>query len=143
MMVQNQPSRGVLRKRCSKNIQQIYRRTPCRSAISIKLQSKFIEMAIWHECTICCIISEHLFLRTALGGGGGGGFLLVLKFINVNWTYIRRSEDVLDVFWKSYVRSICVLFSGDWHDSEYINGIWKIEYILLMQRLKHLNNSGV
>ena len=27
----------------------------------------------------------------------------------VNWTYIRRSEDVLDVFWTSYIRSIYVL----------------------------------
>ena len=32
-----QPSGGVLRKRCSKNMQQIYRRDPCRSVISIKL----------------------------------------------------------------------------------------------------------
>ena len=28
---------------------------------------------------------------------------------DVNWTYKRRSEDVLDVFWMSYIRSICVL----------------------------------
>ena len=28
---------------------------------------------------------------------------------DVNWTYIRRSEDVLDVFWTSYVRSVYVL----------------------------------
>ena len=28
---------------------------------------------------------------------------------HVNWTYIRRSEDVLDVFWTSYVRSVYVL----------------------------------
>ena len=28
---------------------------------------------------------------------------------DVNWTYIRRLEDVLDVFWTSYVRSIYVL----------------------------------
>ena len=27
----------------------------------------------------------------------------------VNWAYIRRSEDVQDVFWMSYVRSIYVL----------------------------------
>ena len=27
----------------------------------------------------------------------------------LNWTYIRRSEDVQDVFWTSYVRSIYVL----------------------------------
>ena len=31
---------------------------------------------------------------------------------DVNWTYIRRSEDILEVFWASYVRSIYVLCSG-------------------------------
>ena len=30
-----------------------------------------------------------------------------------NWTYIRRSEDVLDVFWTSYVRSIYVRVYGE------------------------------
>ena len=37
----------------------------------------------------------------------------------VNWTYIRRSEDVLDVFWTSYVRSFYVLclqgYYGNYH----------------------------
>ena len=28
---------------------------------------------------------------------------------NASWTYIRRSEDVLDVFWTSCVRSVYVL----------------------------------
>ena len=28
---------------------------------------------------------------------------------DVNWTYIRRSDDVLDVFWTSYVHTIYVL----------------------------------
>ena len=31
---------------------------------------------------------------------------------DVNWAYIRRSEDILDLFWMSYVRSICVLCPG-------------------------------
>ena len=31
---------------------------------------------------------------------------------DVNWAYIRHSEDVLDVFWTSYVRSINVLSPG-------------------------------
>ena len=31
---------------------------------------------------------------------------------DVNWTYIRRSEDVQDVFWTFYVRSIYVLCPG-------------------------------
>ena len=39
MNTQKQSSRGVLRKRCSENMQNIYRRTPIRSVISIKLQS--------------------------------------------------------------------------------------------------------
>ena len=31
---------------------------------------------------------------------------------NVNWTCIRRSEEIPDVFWTSYLRSIYVHFSG-------------------------------
>ena len=38
--IQKQPSRGVLKKRCSENIQQIYWRTPMLKCDSIKLQSK-------------------------------------------------------------------------------------------------------
>ena len=33
-------------------------------------------------------------------------FYLTQQTQDVNWTYIRHSEDVLDVFWTSYVRSI-------------------------------------
>ena len=36
-------------------------------------------------------------------------FIRPRKTQDVNWTYIRRSEDVLDVFWTSYVRSVYVL----------------------------------
>ena len=38
----------------------------CRSAISIKLQSNFIEITLCNfiEITLCCILSEHLLLRT-------------------------------------------------------------------------------
>ena len=46
-----QPSRGVLRKRCSENTHQIYRRTPCRSAILIKLLCNFIEITLRHGCS--------------------------------------------------------------------------------------------
>ena len=31
---------------------------------------------------------------------------------DVNWTYIRRSEDIQDVLWLSYVRSIYLLCPG-------------------------------
>ena len=47
-----QPSRGVLRKRCSQNMEQIYRRIsmliPIPIVISMKLQSNFIEIALQH-----------------------------------------------------------------------------------------------
>ena len=47
-----QPSRGVLRKRYSESMQQIYRRAhTCRSAISVKLQSNFIEITRRYGCS--------------------------------------------------------------------------------------------
>ena len=61
--IQKQPSRGVLKKRCSESMKQIYRRTPmlkcdfnkgehpCRSEISIKLLCNFIEIALRHVCS--------------------------------------------------------------------------------------------
>ena len=54
---QKQPSRGVLKKSCSKNIQQIYRRTPMPKCDFNKVGKQ-----------LCWIFSEHLFLRTPLGG---------------------------------------------------------------------------
>ena len=47
--LEKQPFRGVFIKRCSENIQQFYKRTLCRSAISIKLLYNFIEIALRHE----------------------------------------------------------------------------------------------
>ena len=48
-LLETQPSRGVLRTRCSENMQQIYRKEhPYRSTISIKLLCNFIEIALWH-----------------------------------------------------------------------------------------------
>ena len=62
---QKQPSRGILRKRCSENMQLIYRRTnAARSVTSAKLQSNFIvklHFGMGLLLYICCIFSEHLF----------------------------------------------------------------------------------
>ena len=56
-----QPSRGVPGKRCSKNIQQIYRRTPIPKTTLLK---SHFGMGVLLQ--ICCIFSAHLFLRTPL-----------------------------------------------------------------------------
>ena len=34
---------------------------------------------------------------------------------DVNWTYIRHSKEVQDVFWTLYVHSICVMCLGGTH----------------------------
>ena len=52
-----QPSKGVLMKRYSENMQQIYRRTPMPKCDFNKVAKQ-----------LCWIFSEHLFLRTPLGG---------------------------------------------------------------------------
>ena len=42
---------------------------PCQSAISIKLLCNFFEITLWHGYLyVCCMFSEHLFLRTSLEG---------------------------------------------------------------------------
>ena len=48
LFFQKQPSRGVLRKRCSENMQQIYRRTPVPK---YDLLCNFIEIALRHGCS--------------------------------------------------------------------------------------------
>ena len=54
---QKQPTRGTLRKRCSGNMQQIYRRNPRRSVISIKLL-----------CNVLLHIFGALFPKKTSGG---------------------------------------------------------------------------
>ena len=70
--IQKQPPRGVLRKRCSENMPKIYRRTPmpsCRSAISIRVQNNFIEIALRYGCSPINLlhIFRTFFLGTPLG----------------------------------------------------------------------------
>ena len=57
------PEKGLL-KICSK----FKGEHPCRSAISIKLQSNFIEITLFHGVflKIYCIFSENFFLRKPL-----------------------------------------------------------------------------
>ena len=69
--LQKQPSRGVLRKRCSENMQQIYRSTPMPNRDFNKVaKATFLKShsGIGVFLLVCCIFSEHLFLRTPLKG---------------------------------------------------------------------------
>ena len=72
---QKQPPRGVPRKRRSENVQQIYRRNPCRSAISIKLLCNFIGIALRHGCSPVNFL--HIF-RTPVFKNTSGRLLLYI-----------------------------------------------------------------
>ena len=79
-----QPPRGVPRKRCSENMQKIYRRTPCRSTISIKLQSNFIEIRLRHGCSPVNLL--HIF-RTPFLEDTSGWLLLKISRIRPHRLY--------------------------------------------------------
>ena len=68
--LQKQPSIGVLRKRCSENMQQLY---SSRSVISVKLQTNFIEIALRHGCSPVNLL--HIF-EIALFKNTSGRLLL-------------------------------------------------------------------
>ena len=49
--IHKEPSSGVLRKRCSENMQQVYRKTFMQKGASINLLCNFTENALWHRCS--------------------------------------------------------------------------------------------
>ena len=61
--IQKQPPRGVLRKRCPEDIQQIYRRTPMPKCDSNKFAKQLYEIALRHGCSPLNFL--HIF-RTPL-----------------------------------------------------------------------------
>ena len=61
MKFKKQPYRGVLWKRCSKNMQQITGEHPCQSVIQINLQSNLIKIALWHGCSPVNLL--HIFRK--------------------------------------------------------------------------------
>ena len=72
--VRKQPFIGVLEKRYSKNMQQIYTRTPMP-----KWNFNFIEIALWHGCSPVNLL--HIF-RTPFPKNTSGWLLLNVLVIN-------------------------------------------------------------
>ena len=75
--LQKQPSRGILKKRCSEKMQQIYSRTPMP-----KLLCHFIEIALQHESSPVNLL--HIF-RTTFSKNTSGQLLL-----NVKTRFVRK-----------------------------------------------------
>ena len=89
------PSRGFPRKRCSENVQLIYRKYPCRSMISVQLLCYSIEIALQHGCSLVNLL--HIF-RTPFYKNTYDGVvsylqqLPFLKFGNILDWLIERSK---------------------------------------------------
>ena len=69
--IQKQPPRGVPSKRCSKKMQQIYRRTPMPKCDFNKIakQHYWNHISAWvFSCKIAAYFQKIFFLRTPLGG---------------------------------------------------------------------------
>ena len=99
--------KGVL-KICSKFI----REHPCRSAISINLQSNYIEIALRHGCPPVNLL--HIF-RTPFPRNSSGWLLLTritieLKLLNF-WDCLSRKKSRRDIFsYKNYDATAITIF---------------------------------
>ena len=84
---------ALFRKRCSKNYSKFTGEHPCQSAISIKLQSNFIETALRHECSPVNLL--HIF-RTHFPRNTSGWLLLHLEPCQAS---ILRRKTILTLKW--------------------------------------------
>ena len=81
--IQKQPPRGVPRKRCSKNMQQIYRRTPTPKCDFNKVACNFIEITLRRGCSPVNLL--HIFTKPFSSNTSGWLlltiWLMVLKIL--------------------------------------------------------------
>ena len=73
--MQKQSSRGVLGKRCSENMQQIYRRTPMPKRDFNKVACNFVEITLLHGCSPVNLL--HIF-RIRFSKDTSGQLLLAM-----------------------------------------------------------------
>ena len=75
--IKKQPYGGVLRKRCSEICSKFTGEHPCQSVVSVKLQSNFIEMSLWHGYSP--VIWLYIF-RTPFAKNTSGRLLLEINY---------------------------------------------------------------
>ena len=92
---QKQPYRDVLKKKCSKYMQKIYRKTAMSKCNVNKVALQLIENAFWQECSPADLlhIFRTLFYKNSYERGPPMWFLLVLWFdITHQERYTRRGQ---------------------------------------------------
>ena len=101
MTTQKQPSKGVLNKRCSENMLQVYKRTPMPKCDFNNVASNFIGITLRHGCSPANLL--HIF-RTPLLKNTSGWLLLTTltrHLCSCSLTQINYGENRCGYFWLS------------------------------------------
>ena len=126
VIVKKQSSTGVLRKRCSENMQQIYRKTPMPK---FHFNSNFIEMKLVYGCSPVNLL--HIF-KTPFAKNTYGGLPLIVHWVyNLVWSYIRGSDEIQDMTLRTF--SLGRVYRGcSWNSPFLISVIDKKQLKLLI-----------
>ena len=87
-----QPSRGVLRKRCSESIQQIYRRAPMLKCNFNKVARNVIEILLRYGCSFVNLL---IIFRTPFPKNTSGGLLLKIYKSKIISNHLAMSQKML------------------------------------------------
>ena len=82
--VQKQPFIGVLKKKCSENMHQIYRRMPMPQCDFSKVACNFTEIVLWHGCSPVNLL--HIS-RTPFPKNNSGWLLLYVDMKTLKTIY--------------------------------------------------------
>ena len=95
--IQKQPSRGVLRKKCSENIicSKFTGEYPCRSVVSIKSLCNFFQISLRYECSPVNLV--HIS-RTNFPKNNSGGLLLCSEIM-----WIKTQNSIIIVLCYYYL----------------------------------------
>ena len=105
LLIQKQPSGGVLSKRYSEDMLQMYREHPCRSMISI------IESALRHGCSPVNLMN---IFRTPFYKNTSKWLLLLMSvWSTLNVKYCKVLHSIMGFFWiffASHLTSVKLIF---------------------------------
>ena len=102
MLIQKQPFRGVLMKKCSENIQEINRRSPMPKCDFNKVVNNSIKITLRHGCSPVNLV---YILRTPFPKNISGELFL---FIRYNWYYVAIIEKKKKSYSSQMLKKIAV-----------------------------------
>ena len=98
------PELFLLRKRCSENMQQIYRRIPMPKVDSIKLLCNFIDTKLGHGCSPVNLL---LIFRAPFPESTSEGLLLFFVWLKIQHLLLSNVKKLV------YVKSFKILLGGN------------------------------